>query len=301
MKYLECLKTLSQRVSIVAVGILFMASIVQAEVVKVGGKAFTEQLLISNLTASFLQSKGYEVELTTGMGTAVLRKALINKQVDIFWEYTGTAFLNYHKQKFERQSPEFIYESVKATDAKQDIIWLNRADMNNTYAFAMRADLAREKGFETMDDMVKALNDGADLTLAIDIEFYKRPDGLKPLQKTYGFEFPRSKVKRMDPGLVYTAVKEGNADIGLVYTTDGRIPAFDLTILDDTKEFFPPYNLTPIANKDVLEKNPGLADHLNQLAGAITTDNISRMNAQIDVDKKSIKEVVDVFLAANNL
>lgn len=280
---------------------LFAVQTVWAALVVVGGKGFTEQLILAEITGKYLTGKGYKVELKTGMGTSLVRKALENKQVDLYWEYTGTAFLNFHKNKFTNQPGEEIYEAVKAKDAAMNIIWLNASAANNTYALAVRHTDAKSKGLANLEDLAAKLNGGEELTLGCNIEFYKRDDGLKPLQKAYGFKFPRADIKRMETGLIYKALKEGDVDVGLVFATDGRIPAFDFIVLKDTKNFFPAYAITPTIRKETLDAHPDLAEHLNKLSGLINDATMSKLNAEVDVKKKSVTEVAAGFLKANNL
>ncbi len=280
---------------------LFTVQTAWAASIVVGGKGFTEQLLLAEITGQYLTSKGYDVELKTGMGTSLVRKALENNQVNLYWEYTGTAFLSFHKNKFANQPAEEIYAAVKAKDAKAGIVWLNASAANNTYALAVRQADAESKGLKTLEDLATKLNSGDKLILGCNIEFYKRDDGLKPLQKKYGFKFPRSDVKRMDTGLVYKALKDGNTDVGLVFATDGRIPAFNFVVLKDTKNYFPAYAITPTIRKETLDANPDLAEHLNTLSGLFNDTTMSALNAEVDVDKKSVNEVAKSFLKAKGL
>lgn len=280
---------------------IFIVTTAFAGSLVVGGKGFTEQLLLAEITGQYLTSKGYDVELKTGMGTSLVRGALENKQVDLYWEYTGTAFLNFHKNKFANQPGKEIYDAVKTKDAEVGIVWLNASAANNTYALAVRQEDSQSKGLKTLEDLAAKLKEGDKLTLGCNIEFYKRDDGLKPLQKAYGFEFPRANVKRMETGLVYKALKEGNVDVGLVFATDGRIPAFNFVVLEDTKNYFPAYAITPTIRKETLEANPDLADHLNTLSALFDDATMSNLNAQVDVDKKSVTEVAKTFLTSKGL
>jgi len=274
---------------------------VSAASLVVGGKNFTEQLLLAEITGQYLTAKGYSVELKTGMGTSLVRGALENKQIDLYWEYTGTAFLTFHKNKFAHQPAAEIYAAVKATDAKIGIVWLNPSAANNTYALAVRKADAESKGLRTLEDLAAKLNAGEKLTFGCNIEFYARDDGLKPLQKAYGFSFPRSDVKRMESGLVYKALKDGDVDVGLVFATDGRIPAFNFVVLKDTKNYFPAYAITPTVRKETLAANPKLADQLNKLSALFDDTTMSSLNAEVDVDKKSVTEVAKDFLTAKGL
>jgi osmoprotectant transport system substrate-binding protein len=267
----------------------------------VGGKGFTEQLLLAEITGQYLKAKGFDVELKTGMGTSLVREALENKQVDLYWEYTGTAFLNFHKNKFANQPGDEIYKSVKAKDAGIGIVWLDASAANNTYALAVRKADSNSKNLKTLEDLAAKLNAGEKLTLGCNIEFYKRDDGLKPLQKAYGFKFPRAQVKRMETGLVYKALKDKNVDVGLVFATDGRIPAFNFVVLKDTKNYFPAYAITPTVREEALKASPKLADYLNTLSALFNDATMSRLNAEVDVDKKSVTEVARGFLKAKGL
>ena len=284
-----------------ALSVSMVAQTATAASVVVGGKGFTEQLLLAEIAGQYLKSKGYDVELKTGMGTSLVRDALENKQVDLYWEYTGTAFLTFHKNKFENQPAEEIYKAVKAKDEGIGIVWLNASAANNTYALAVRKADSEAKGLKTLEDLAAKLNAGEKLTLGCNIEFYKRDDGLKPLQKAYGFKFPRSDVKRMETGLVYKALKDGNVDVGLVFATDGRIPAFDFVVLEDTRNYFPAYAITPTIRKETLEAHPDLAEHLNKLSSLFDDATMSALNAQVDVDKKSVTEVAAGFLKEKGL
>lgn len=280
---------------------VFTVQTASAASIVVGGKGFTEQLLLAEITSQYLTAKGYEVKLKTGMGTSLVREALENKQVDLYWEYTGTAFLNFHKNTFANQPGAEIYEAVKAKDAEIGIMWLNPSAANNTYALAVRQADAESKGLMSLEDLAAKLNAGEKLILGCNIEFYKRDDGLKPLQKAYGFEFSRSDIKRMETGLVYKALKDGDVDVGLVFATDGRIPAFNFSVLKDTKNYFPAYAITPTIRIETLDANPDLAGYLNELSGIIDDATMSSLNAQVDVDKKSVTEVANDFLKANGL
>jgi osmoprotectant transport system substrate-binding protein len=287
-------------VVILVIATFLVQSAVAASIV-VGGKGFTEQLLLAEITGQYLTSKGFDVELKTGMGTSLVREALENKQVDLYWEYTGTAFLNFHKNKFANQPGAEIYKAVKAKDEGVGIVWLNASAANNTYALAVRKADSESKGLKTLEDLAAKLNAGDKLTLGCNIEFYKRDDGLKPLQKTYGFKFPRSDIKRMETGLVYKALKDGDVDVGLVFATDGRIPAFNFVVLKDTKNYFPAYAITPTVRKETLSAHPDLAAHLNKLSSLFDDATMSALNAQVDVEKKSVTEVADGFLKARGL
>jgi osmoprotectant transport system substrate-binding protein len=273
---------------------------VLAQTIVVGGKNFTEQQIMSQMTAQLLQAKGFKPDVKAGMGSAVLRQAQESGQIDVYWEYTGTSLITYNKIN-DRLSPADTYAKVKELDAAKGLVWLNPSKANNTYSLAMNQDEAKKLGIATISDLAAKVKGGAKLTLASNAEFYARPDGLKPLEERYGFEFPRESVKRMDTGLVYQALKEKQVDVGLVFATDGRVPAFNFVVLKDDKGFFPNYALTPVVRKQVLDANPKLAEYLNALSAKLDDATMARLNASVDVDKKTVEDVARTFLKEQGL
>ncbi len=208
-----------------------------AQTIVVGGKAFTEQQIMTAMTVALLKAKGFSPERKAGMGSAAVRAALENGQIDVYWEYTGTGLGVFNKITDKFASSEEAYRRIKEVDAPKGIVWLNMSAVNNTYGFAMNRDDAQKRGIVTMSDLAKAVNSGAKLTFGSNAEFYARPDGLPGWQKAYGFEFDRDNVKRMDTGLVYAALKDRQVDTGVVFATDGRIPAFNFVVLKDDKNY----------------------------------------------------------------
>ena len=277
-----------------------IASSAIAQNIVVGGKNFTEQQIMSQMTAQLLQAKGFKVDVKAGMGSAVLRQAQENGQIDVYWEYTGTSLITYNKIN-DRMSAADTYAKVKDLDAAKGLVWLNPSKANNTYSLAMNQDDAKKQGIVSISDLAAKVKGGAKLTFASNAEFYARPDGLKPLEQAYGFEFPRESVKRMDTGLVYQALKEKQVDVGLVFATDGRIPAFNFVVLKDDKGFFPNYALTPVVRKQVLDANPKLAEYLNALSAKLDDATMARLNASVDVDKKTVEDVAKTFLKEQGL
>lgn len=276
-----------------------LAAQAQATIV-VGGKAFTEQILMTEMTVQLLEAKGFKPDRKAGMGSAALRSAHENGQIDVYWEYTGTSLVTYNKISDKLNAAD-TYKRVKELDAAKGLVWLNPSAANNTYALAMRRDDAAKRGIATISDLAKAVKADGKLSLASNSEFFARPDGLKPLQETYGFEFVRDSVKRMDTGLTYQALRDSQVDVSLVFATDGRVPAFNFVILKDDKGFFPAYALTPVVRKEVLDKNPKLAEPLNALSAKLTDAVMGRLNAAVDVDKKSVEDVARGFLREQGL
>ena len=271
-----------------------------AQTLVVGGKNFTEQQLMAEMTTQLLTAKGFKVDKRAGLGTAPLRQAQEAGQIDLYWEYTGTSLITFNKVQ-DKLDAAATYARVKELDAAKGLVWLNPSKANNTYALAMRKADAAAKGIKTLSDLAAKVKAGPALKFGCNAEFYARPDGLTPMQNTYGFEFGRENVVRMDTGLVYAALKDAQVDVGLVFATDGRIPAFDFVVLADDKGFFPSYSLTPVVRKETLDKNPKLAELLNGLSAKLDDATMAKLNATVDVEKKTIEEVATAFLKQQGL
>src|SRR5438046_10288765 len=202
-----------------AVAGALLVNLATAQNIVVGGKNFTEQQIMAQMTAHLLQAKGFKVDIKAGMGSAVLRQAQENGQIDVYWEYTGTSLITYNKIN-DRMSAADTYAKVKELDAAKGLVWLNPSKANNTYSLAMNQDDAKKQGIVSVSDLTAKVKGGAKRTFASNAEFYARPDGSPPTDQAYGFEFPRESVKRMDTGLVYQALNEKQVDVGLVFATD---------------------------------------------------------------------------------
>ncbi|MGC1030059.1 glycine betaine ABC transporter substrate-binding protein [Pantoea agglomerans] len=269
-------------------------------------KSFTEQHILSAMTVLWLQKKGFEVVPKRNIATTIGRNALLNKQIDMVWEYTGTSLIIFNHIN-QPMSSQQAYETVKKLDARLGLVWLNPAPMNNTYAFAMTRERAAKEGISTMSQLVAKIEQvrktdpDHNWRLGLDLEFSGRSDGMKPLQKTYNLTLDRPQIRQMDPGLVYNAIRDGFVDAGLIYTTDGRVKGFNMKVLEDDKHFFPSYNVTPVVRQDVLASHPGLDTALNQLSAQITDEAITELNKRVDIDHQSPETVARDFLKSKNM
>lgn len=264
----------------------------------IGGKNFTEQDILVYIMKDLIEAKtDLKVEVKPFLGgTNIVAQALEAGDLDLYAEYTGTGLMNILGEPV-LNDPEATYEKVKKLyKDKKNIVWLKPLGFNNTYTLSMRADQANQLGIETISDLVKHT---PNLTLGATHEFLERDDGYKGIKKVYGFEF-RS-PKGMDPGLTYAACRDGKVDVIDAFATDGRIPAFQLKVLKDDKNFFPPYYAAPIIRADTLEKHPQLADVLNMLSGKLDDKQMAALNAKVDLEKKDAKEVAREWLKAQGL
>jgi len=276
---------------------------VMATPLVLGSKNFTEQRLLSSITAQYLTHKGFQVEQKTDLASMIMRDALLNRQLDLVWEYTGTALVIYNGIH-QRMNPPQVYETVKRLDVPRGLTWLNPASLNNTYALAMTKKRAEQEGIHTVSDLVRHMDanqKGKPWMLAFDMEFAGRADGLKPMQKLYKLQLDRPQIRQMDAGLVYNAIRDGFVDAGLVYTTDARIKGFDLVSLTDDLAYFPSYAATPVIRTDVLSKNPALAEDLNTLSALLNNETMLSLNAEVDIKHRPIPEVAAAFLRQHGL
>ncbi|WP_242526847.1 glycine betaine ABC transporter substrate-binding protein [Serratia ureilytica] len=269
-------------------------------------KNFTEQRILSAITVQYLRAKGFQVEPKTNLATVITRNAMINKQIDMTWEYTGTSLIIFNHIN-KRMTPQETYDTVKKLDAKLGLVWLQPADMNNTYAFAMQRRRAEKEQIRTMSQLVakveqvRKTDPKHNWLLGLDLEFAGRSDGLKPMQALYDMPLDRPQIRQMDPGLVYNAIRDGFVDAGLVYTTDGRVKGFDLQVLEDDKGYFPSYAVTPVVRAEVLQKTPGLEAALNTLSKQFNNQVITELNARVDIDYQTPQQVADAFLKQRGL
>ncbi len=270
-------------------------------VLRIGARVFTEQTMLAELTAQYLRDKGYQVQITGGLGSNLARSAQESGQLDLLWEYTGVSLVAYNHVD-EKLDSEQTYQRVKELDAKKGLVWLSPSKFNNTYALALPDKIAQQyPQVNTMSDLTTVLKAEADKghIVALDTEFANRSDGLVGMVKHYGMNLGRENTRQMDAGLVYTALRNGQVFAGLVYTTDGRLNAFKLKVLADDKHYFPDYTAAPVIRKEYLDKHPELADLLKPLAALLDNQTMRTLNARIDVDHESPTVVAAEFLRAH--
>lgn len=285
--------------------------------VSVGSKDFTEQLVLAEMVAALLEDSGYEVnrELNLG-GTAVVHEALVAGDVNVYVEYTGSGLeiLDVDPLEFagngngeEDATPDAdngvegmdeVYDLVSTEYEEQfGLMWLEPWGFNNTYQLAMRGDHAEELGIETVSDLVEQ---SGDLEAGFTQEFLVRDDGYPGMQGTYeGLEF--ADAAGLDPGLMYDALVNEEVDVISAFATDGRIAAFDLVLLEDDMNFFPPYYAAPVVDGELLEQSPEVEELLNQLAGQISDEEMAELNLQVDEEGAAPEDVAQEFLTEQGL
>ncbi|WP_208596255.1 glycine betaine ABC transporter substrate-binding protein [Desulfovermiculus halophilus] len=272
--------------------------------IAVGGKNFTEQYILANFAKVLLEENGFDVTMKTGVGSTVCRQSLEHGQIDMYFEYTGTGYTVFLKQddKEIMSDKQKVYEYVRKADAENGLIWLEPLQFNNTYTLLMRKDQAQELGISSISDLAQYMNENPDeLTIGVNSEFWARPDGFKPLMRLYDFRVPYGKVRKMDSGLVYQALRDGNVDVSMGFATDGRIAAFGFITLADDKSYFPTYNPCPVVREDALEKYPELKEIFQPLSEKLTTEEMQKLNAKVDLENKDEEKTARDWLKANGL
>ena len=272
--------------------------------ITIGGKNFTEQYILAEMAKILLEKNGFDVEMKTGVGSVVCRQSLENGQIDLYYEYTGTAYTVYHKQSDSKvmTNQAKCYEWVKEADAKKGLTWLDPVEFNNTYTLMMRKKGAAKLGIVSISDLSRYVNKHMDeLIIGVNAEFWERPDGFKPLMKLYGFQIPYDKVKKMDSGLVYKALKDKMVDVSMGFATDGRIAAFGFFNLEDNKSYFPIYNPVPVIRAVTIKKYPEIRAILKPVADKLTTKEMQQLNSAVDVEHKDVGVVAREWLESKGL
>ena len=270
--------------------------------ITVGSKDFSDNINIGYLFIYALQAAGMNVrDLTNIQGSNSARTALKTGQIDLYPEYTGTSWINYNGHTQPIADGNEMFRAVKAEDAAQGISWVDMAPANNTYAMAMGPQFAQRSGLKTLSDMAKfAKTNPADATVCLETEFASRTDGWPGMIAKYGFTVPASNVHTMGTGAVYPSTAAGQpCQFGEVFTTDGRIQALHLTVLDDDLQFFPKYNVSVSIRSEMLRRYPQIADVLKPVMDRLTNDVMVQLNAESDVQGTDWSQVARGWLERN--
>ncbi|MBF8745618.1 glycine betaine ABC transporter substrate-binding protein [Pseudomonas putida] len=298
---------MKRRIALLLGATLLFAGFAQAAdkpLIRIGARVFTEQTVLAEITAQYLRANGFDVRVTGGLGSNLARQAQETGQLDLMWEYTGVSLVSYNHIEERMPSAAATYAKVKELDAKKDLVWLTPSKFSNTYALGLPKQVAEAyPQVQTISDLNQVLRDEHDRNhlVALDTEFANRPDGLVGLKAMYDLQVGRANIRQMDAGLVYTAMRNNQVFAGLVYTTDGRLSAFNLKLLEDDKHYFPDYTAAPVIRKAVLDASPQLADLLKPLAEQLDDETMRQLNAKVDVEHQSPSAVAAAFLREHPL
>ena len=262
----------------------------------VGSKLDTEAQLLGHLMAEQLKAKGYSVRTKIPLGgTDIIRKALTSKQIDVYWEFTGSG-LNLLGQR-PIGDPQAAYAKVKELDTANGVTWLPAARLNDTYALAVKGDgpiTAR-----SLSELAAMLRSQPGAKLCVDPEGGFREDVLPVLQSTYGITF--GDPTQLGHSLIPPAVADGRCGVGIVYSTTALIVKHGLRLLDDDKAAFGAYTPAPTVLTSRQPRWPTLANDLAGLTAALDTPTITTLNAQVDIEKLTPEQVARDFLVKKGL
>ncbi len=275
--------------------------------VVVASKIDTEGGLLGQMIVLLLRADGFDAVDRTEFGpTDVIRKAIISGEIDIYPEYTGNGGFFY-----EGTDPSIWkdakkgYEEVKKLDKEaHDIIWLTPAPANNTWALAIRGDIARSKNVKTLEDFARYVNNGNRVKVAGSEEFVSRPDALPAFEKAYGFSLSKDQLLILSGGNTAQTEKAAadgtdGVNAAMAYGTDGQLAALGLWVLEDTKGVQPIYQPTPIIRGEVFGKYPEIEGILRPVFQGLDLVTLQTLNAKIAIEGQNAKDVAEAYLKSH--
>jgi osmoprotectant transport system substrate-binding protein len=290
------------------------------EPIRIGSKQFTENILLGKVIYYALEDAGYPVEDRTNLGsTQVNRAALTSGEIDVYPEYTGTAISNYFREEAaagEVEIPEGAsqnaaqsYEIVSELDLElNDLVWLQVAPANNTYAFAVTRQWSEENGITSLPEFAEYVREGNYVKVATGDEFAQRPDGIPSFERTYDFSFSDDQLLIIaggTPAQTEQALAEGANDVNvaMAYGTDGALMAYDFIVLSDPEGAQPVFQPGPVFRLEVIEAfdgtEPSIADVLEPIFATFDEVTLQGLNARVEVDGESPDDVALSYLQEN--
>ncbi|KEH52173.1 glycine betaine ABC transporter substrate-binding protein [Streptococcus macedonicus] len=260
--------------------------------IRVGSKDFTENLVIAEIYALALEDNGYTVERVSNISSSLIHNSIVNDEIDLYPEYTGTGLLSVLGEDMETD-PEKVYKTVKKEYEEQfNLTWLDYASANDSQGLVIRTETANLLNIKTISDLQAH---ASELRFASQGEFDEREDGLPGLEKAYGtFNWKSSKI--YDNSLKYSVLENDEADVTPAYTTEGQLVNTDeFTLLEDDKQFWPPYNLAPVVRDNILDDNPDIKTILNNISAKLDTETVTELNAKVDVDGQEYTDVAKEY------
>lgn len=305
LRYLEKVSVKKSMIAM-TLGLIVAASIVivpyfthaKKEIV-IAGKLGSEPEILINMYKLLIEDEtDIKVTLKPGMGkTSFLFNALKSGDIDIYPEFTGTALETFIKENAKNKDPQQVYEQARqGMESKFNMVFLEPMQYNNTYALAVSSELSKKYSLTKISQLNNIENQ---VKAGFTLEFADREDGYLGIKKHYELNF--NNLKTMEPKLRYTAIKSGDIDLIDAYSTDSEIEQYNLKVLEDDKQFFPPYQGAPLMLTKTLEKYPEVGKALNKLSSKITDDEMRKMNYEVNVEGKSAKEIAENYLQKEGL
>lgn len=271
--------------------------------VTVASKIDTEGALLGNMIVLVLENDGFQVENSVEFGpTDVVRRAITNGEIDIYPEYTGNgAFFFSEAGSDVWKDPEAGYERVKELDMEANsLVWLQPAPANNTWAIAVREELAAE-GVTTMEDIGPYIEEGGRFKLAASEEFVSRPDVLPAFEEAYAFSLSDDQLLVFSGGNTATTIQAAarerdGVNAAMAYGTDGQLSALGLVVLDDTLGVQPVYQPAPLVRQEVIEEYPEIRELLNPIFEGLDRETLQALNSAIAVEGRPAPQVAEQYL-----
>lgn len=284
------------------IGLVFLSQVKFSDgnekTITVSGKDFTEQNILCEMVSDYIEANtNITVNRKCNLGGAqVVFSAIQRGDIDLYVDYLGTDYTDILKYS-PISDVDKVYQTVKSEfDSKYNLAVLKQMNFNNTYALAVQSDTALKYNLKTISDIVPY---SRELKISPTLEFVNREDGLAGLNKAYGLNF--ADVIAIDGSPRYTALMNDNSQVIDAFTTDGLLRKFGLVVLEDDKNFFPPYYAVPVVRNEVLEEYPELEGLMNEIGEYLTNDSVQELNYEVDEVGKNPETVANEFLKENNL
>ena len=276
----------------------FSNSFAEDKTITIGTKNFTESRLMGYVLSEYIEKNtDLKTEVVELGGTLPAFKALKQKDIDMYVEYTGTGYVTLLKKEGELPESQKLYDIVKKEfNDKYNLSWLNPLGFNNTYTLSIKKEMAEKYNIKTFSDLAKVSDE---FTFGATAEILERPDGFPGLKEMYGFNF--KDIKSLDPGLRYNAIADNQVQVIDAFATDGKLKELGLVILEDDKNYFPPYYAAPLVNNETLEEYDELKGILEKLDSILKDNEMQEYNYRVDTKKEELKDVAKDLLRSKNL
>jgi osmoprotectant transport system substrate-binding protein len=289
---------------VATIGLLTFGTVHAQNAVRVGSKIDTEGKLLGNIVVLALEANGIKTENKVSLGnTKVVRTALLAGEIDIYPEYTGNgAFMLGDEGNKAWKDLRAGYELVKKMDLERNkIVWLEPANANNTWAIAVRKDIATANKLRTLDDMGRYIAGGGNFKLAASAEFMERADAMPAFQSAYDFKLRADQALVLAGGdtsatIKAAAEKTSGVNAAMAYGTDGPVSALGLVVMEDPKGVQPVYAPAPLVREDVLKRMPAIATVLAPVFKALDGPTLQMLNARIQIEGQDARKVASDYL-----